>query len=171
MKKIIKITEKQIEDIVRRVIAEQEESSEFYTDKGGKTYRLPQIKSDEDVIKFTNIDDISDEDMMKKLRTYNLTWVKGKTPVVNPLDKDIKWSEVEKGGDVEKNASIVRKYFRDGLMAIARTGFIEPREYSTDYFKDVYNEEGYSLNGEVRHLIENFDEVLGKLADEQLSKI
>jgi len=168
MKKIIKITEKQIEDIVHRVIAEQEESSEFYTDKGGKTYRLPEIESDEDVIKFTNIDDISDKDMMKKLRTYNLTWAK--RPKRNPLDINIKWSEVEKGGDVEKNASIVRNFFSDGLMAIAKTGYIKPNQYKNPPFEDVYDEEGNSLNN-VRSYFTNFDDVLGKLADEQLSKI
>ena len=171
-KKIIRLTENELEKIVRKVLAEQQDQPNFFTSEDtGETYKLPQIKSLEDVNKFINIGTTgSSADIMKILRDFGLRWDTSKyRPSVNPMDTNVNW----KNKNAMAAASQLYSYFSDGLAAIALTGMIDEKYYKTPTFVKAYNNEvygKYNLN-QVRSRFTNFDEVLAKVAQQNLQKL
>jgi hypothetical protein len=171
-KKIIRLTENQLEKIVRKVLAEQQDQPDFFTsEETGETYKLPQIQSLEDVNKFINIDGGGYADVMKILRNFGLKWDTSKSrPSVNPMDVNVKWNQ----GAAVNVANQLFSYFSDGLSAIALTGMIDKKFYNTPTFVKAYNNQvyggKYNLN-KVRSRFTNFDDVLEKVAKQNLQKL
>jgi len=178
-KKIIRLTEKQLEDIVRKVIQEQTEDgneNEYFTTEWGDVYKLPQIKNLEDVNNFVNFQpDGSYAKYMKMLRNYGLSYKN--QPIQNPLDvsSDAKWSKQKNPkSDLNVAADRLLDFFWDGLGTVAKTGFTEKRLWNTPQFQTAFNNEvygrKYKLN-DVRKTLRNYDDVLEKIVKVQLSKL
>lgn len=151
MKKVIRLTERQLEDIVRRVISEQQDEGQH---QRKQRYGLEQIKDNETYNKFVNFADGSYETAMNTLN--NLGLKKGQRQLGGRDSKDI-----------------LIGFFNSGLSAVAKTGITDPKLMKSNNFIEVLNSElnrPHNYNDVVAYY-PNYCEVLSKVALQQLQKI
>lgn len=174
MKKIVRLTEKQLEEIVRKVIAEQDAQAgetQQFTDAAGVTYKLPGITDSEAWGRFVNFSNGSYAGAMDMLRKLNLQQQSNSQMSPNPMDVNIKWNEVKTLDDKRAlNADRLISFFTDGLQAIAQTGFQDKRYFTTPQFQKVLADIG-TKPADVERLYKNYYDVLQKLGQIQMSKI
>lgn len=172
MKKIIRLTETQLEDIIRKVIAEQDtEGTELWKDSAGVEYKLPGIKSNDDWSRYVNFGGSRYATAMKMLRNLGLRYKSGSMRP-NPMDVGIRWNEVKKLDDPRaENADILMRNFQDGLAAIAQTGLQDTRGFKTPEFKNALAEQGNTKAADVERRYENYYDVLQKLGQYQMKFI
>jgi len=174
MKKIVRLTEKQLEEIVRKVIAEQDAQAgetQQFTDNAGVTYKLPGITDSEAWSRFVNFADGDYAGAMNMLRKLNLQSQSNRQMSPNPMDVNIKWNEVKTLDDKRAlNADRLISFFTDGLQAIAQTGLQDKRYFTTPQFQQVLADIGTKA-ADVESLYKNYYDVLQQLGQLQMSKI
>lgn len=175
MKKIVRLTEKQLEEIVRKVIAEQDAQSgepQQYTDGEGVTYKLPGITDSEAWGRFVNFANGDYAEAMNILRKLSLNQQSNRQMTPNPMDVNIKWNEIKTLDDKRAlNADRLISFFTDGLRAIAQTGFLKDKRYfTTPEFQQALAKAGTKA-ADVNSLYTNYYDVLQKLGQMQMSKI
>jgi hypothetical protein len=175
MKKVIRLTEKQLEDIVRRVIAEQDsqEDEVYWTDTAGVAYKLPGITDSEKWSTFVNWGPAGGNlgKGMALLRKFGLRYASGRGMNPNPMDVGIKWNQVRSLSDPRhRNGDKVYSMFTDGLAAVAQTGYTDKRYWKTPQFAKVMREAGTKPADAVA-LFENYWDVLDKIVKLQIPKI
>jgi len=174
MKKVVRLTEKQLEEIVRKVIAEQDAQAgetQQFTDDSGVTYKLPGIKDSEAWGRFVNFADGSYANAMKMLRDLGLQPQSNATMEPNPMDLSIKWNEVKTLNDRRAlNADRLTSFFTDGLEAIAETGWHDERYFRTAPFQKALKRAGANT-AEAQKLYKNYYKVLDGLGKFQMKKI
>lgn len=143
MKKVIRLTERQLEDIVRRVISEQQDER-----KPKSGYGLKQIEDNQTYNKFVNFDNGKPEDGIKELTRLS-------SALRNNYDLGYK--------------NIVN-WFKVGLKLVASTGITNPNEMenSDSFQRGWFDNPNYkSLSSKIK----NPYEVLSRLTGSQLRKI
>ena len=172
MKKIIRLTETQLEDIIRKVIAEQDtEGTELWKDAAGVEYKLPGITDSEAWSRYVNFGGGRYATAMKMLRNLGLRTKSGISMQPNPMDVGIRWNEVKTLDDPRaKNADRLLSIFQDGLQTIAQTGLQDTRGFKTPEFKNALAEVGTKA-ADVERLYDNYYDVLQKLGQYQMKFI
>jgi len=172
MKKVIRLTEKQLEDIVRRVIAEQDgQEGAQYTDESGVTYKLPGITDSEKWGTLVNWAlNGSIAEAMDLLRKYGLK-PGNRRMDPNPMDVNIKWDTITSLNDPRQvNADRLISMFTNALIAVGKTGYTDKRYWQTPQFTNVMTKEGTKPADAVA-LYPNFWDVLENILKLQLPKI
>lgn len=194
MKKVIRLTESDLEKIIRKVIEEQsagvafgaegngfkmmrepkeqspEESRGLWKDQEGNVYKLRGITDSGKLSTFIN--DWSDGSMvglMKVLTDSGLRFSSSREMSPNPLF-GVDWKKVKMNDPVSKNGDRVNRMFMDGLMAVAQTGFTDKRMWKTPEFTASMEKIG-TKPSEVLAFFPNFWDVLEKIVKIQLPKI
>ena len=154
MKKIVKLTESDLEKIVLRIIKEQSINTPL---DGNSDYRLPKIDNNT-ISKFTNWANGDFTYAMKTLRDLGLRY--GNITIQpNPMNVNIK----DFKGTVEDNADKLIGMFNKGLESIAITGYVEEKFFKLPIFQKTMNNVGINPN-EVAKLFTNYYNVLSGLA-------
>lgn len=187
MKRVIKLTESQLEQIVRRVIEEkysgvafggeqnglkikkeetkeQQASSEsqgLWKDAEGNTYKLGCINSNDAWGKFVNFAGGSYANAIKMLRDSGLR-VDGLQ--YNPLDVNIRWESMTNNNDPRmKSADFVVGAFNNGLEEFAKWN---PNPQVIKNLK-IKNSKGQDYTAQILKTMPNYFDVLAKVANTQ----
>lgn len=164
MKRVVKLTESQLEMIVKRVIEEQQapaESTGLWKDEEGNTYKLPCVNSNDAWGRFVNFGGGSYASATKLLRDLGL---KVQKIQYNPLDVNIKWETVNDLKDPRaQSAGFVMNAFQNGLKEFAKWN-PRPEVVKNLKIKD-YMDKDYTA--QIINIMPNYFEVLGKVADIQ----
>jgi hypothetical protein len=164
MKRVVKLTEAQLESIVRRVIQEQQvpaESQGLWKDDEGITYKLPCVNSNDAWGKFVNFGGGSYATATKLLRDLGLTV---KNLQYNPLDVNIDWSKVNDLKDPKAAAAgFVITAFQNGLKQFAQWN-PKPEIVKNLKIKDYT---GKDYTAQILQVMPNYFDVLSKVADTQ----
>ena len=194
-KNVIRLTESDLEKIVRKVIMEQmsgvafgaegnglkvkketkeqqspQESQGLWKDQGGNVYKLRGITDSGKWSTFMN--DWSDGSMaggMKVLTDSGLRFSGSREMNPNPLF-GVDWKNVKMDDPVSKNGDRVIRMFSNGLMAVAQTGYLDKRRWVTPEFTKAMEADG-TKPSEALALFPNFWDVLEKIVKIQLPKI
>jgi hypothetical protein len=154
MKKVIRLTERQLENIIHRVISEQTKD-----DDGGDDF---QIKS--------KLSQITDNEAWNKF--VNGWHVGSITDTINVLNNlGLKKGSRQMGG---KDASInLISFFNSGLSAVAKTGVVNHRQMKGSTFVRALDSELATKfkTSDVLKYYPNYYEVLSKLAEMQIEKM
>ena len=186
MKRVVKLTEAQLEMIVKRVISEQSmgvafgdeqnglkikkeeakeqqapsESQGLWKDSSGDTYKLGCVNSNDTWGKFVNFAGGSYANATKVLRDFGL---KTNFPK-NPLDINIKWNTMTNLKDpIFSSADYVVSAFNDGLEAFAK---MNPNPQLIKNLR-IKNSNGQDYTQTILRAMPNYFEVLSKVADKQ----
>lgn len=195
MKKVIRLTESDLEKIVRKVIEEQstgvafgaegngfkmmrepkeqqapEESQGLWKDQEGNVYKLRGITDSGKWSTFiNNWSDGSMAGAMKVLTDSGLRFSGSREMSPNPLF-GVDWSKAKINDPVNKNGDRVIRMFRNGLLAVAQTGFTDKRMWKTPEFTASMEKMG-TKPSEALVFFPNFWDVLEKIVKLQLPKI
>lgn len=175
MKKIVRLTEKQLEEIVRKIITEQDAQAgetQPFTDAAGRPYKLPNIKNSQDWEIFVNWNGNNGlNHAFNTLKKLGLQWGEMR---MDPDPMYVNWDEF-KNNDykwklLDEKADILYSFFSDGLQAIAITGYTDKYDFRKPEFANEMLDSGSDIK-RARKYFKNFDDVLEKLAQIRLEKI
>jgi hypothetical protein len=154
MKKVIRLTERQLENIIHRVISEQTKD-----DDGGDdfqiNYKLSQITDNDSLDKFVNFSEGSYANATNTLKNLGLK----------------KGSQQMGGKDATDN---LITFFNYGLVAVAKTGVVNPQQMNGNTFVRALDSQLATTRfktSDVLKFYPNYYEVLSKLAEIQIEKL
>jgi hypothetical protein len=186
MKRVVKLTEAQLEMIVKRVISEQSmgvafvgeenglkikkeetkeqqapsESQGLWKDASGDTYKLPCVNSNDTWGKFVNFAGGSYANATKLLRDFGLN----ANFQNNPLDVNINWNAITNPKDPRYGtADYVVSAFNDGLEEFAK---MNPNPQLIKNLK-IKNAKGEDYTQTILRAMPNYFEVLAKVVNRQ----
>lgn len=171
MKKVIKLTESDLERIIKKIIKEQQapqESQGLWKDSEGNVYKLPCVNSVDKWSDFVNWNKglPSYKESTELLRKLGTQW---KTDASNfsPFNQGINFAQIEKENDYKiKQVDLLHGAFQDGLTQVA---ILNP---APDQIKRLrIKKDGVDYTNEVLKYIPNYFDILTKLSEIQKRKL
>lgn len=169
MKKVIKLTESDLERIIKKIIKEQQapqESQGLWKDSEGNVYKLTCVNSNDSWGEFVNWASGPYSESTALLRKLGTQW-KSDASNFSPFNQGLDYAKIEKENDYKiKQVDFLHNSFTDGLIQVAIQN--PPAEQMK---RLRIKRDGVDYTDKILKYIPNYFDILPKLAEMQKKKL
>jgi len=171
MKKVIRLTESDLERIIKKIIKEQQapqESQGLFKDSDGNVYKLTCVNSVDKWSDFVNWSKAmpSYKESTEFLRKLGTQW-KSDASNFSPFNQGLDYAKIEKENDYKiKQVDFLHTVFQDGLTQVA---ILNPAPEQMKRLR--IKEDGVDYTDKILKYIPNYFDILPKLAEMQKNKL